>query len=80
MSASDTIVAAATATGISALPTAVGAGLVGALPAAFLVGGTITFLALRHVRQRPPPYRTGAKAFLFGLFAGVLTAVAWVLA
>ena len=66
--------------GFCSLLAALGAGLVGALPAAFLVGGTITFLALRHVRQRPPPYRTGAKAFTFGLLAGILTVVAFVLA
>ena len=66
--------------GLGSLPVAFGAGLVGALPAAFLVGGMITFLARRHVRQRPPPYRTGAKAFAFGLIAGLLTAVASALA
>lgn len=66
--------------GLGSLMAALGAGLVGALPSAFLVGGTITFLALRHVRQRPPPYRTGAKAFVFGLLAGLLAAVASVLA
>lgn len=51
------------------------AGLAGALPASFLVGGVITFLALRHVRQRPPPYATGFKAFGFGLAAGLLAAL-----
>ncbi len=61
------------------LCTALVAGLAGALPTAFLVGGTITFLALRHVRQRPPPYRTGFKAFGYGLAAGVLAATAWLL-
>ena len=66
--------------GVGSLLAALGAGLVGALPAAFLVGGTITFLALRHVRQRPPPYRTGAKAFAFGLLAGILAVVAFTLA
>lgn len=63
-----------TASARSLLP-ALAAGLAGALPTAFLVGGVITFLALRHVRQRPPPYRTGFKAFGYGLAAGVLTAI-----
>jgi hypothetical protein len=57
---------------------AVVAGLAGALPTSVLVGGVITLLALRHVRVRPPPYRTGFKAFGYGLLAGVLSAVAWV--
>ena len=65
--------------GVSSLDMAFVAGLAGALPTAFLVGGMITFLALRHVRQRPPPYRTGFKAFGFGLAAGVLAAVGWLL-
>jgi len=67
-------------TGLRSLMAAIGAGLVGALPAAFFVGGGITFIALRHVRQRPPPYRTGAKSIGFGLLAGLLAAVASVLA
>lgn len=64
---------------VSSIGYAVAAGLAGALPTAFLVGGMITFLALRHVRQRPPPYRTGFKAFGYGLAAGVLAAVGWML-
>lgn len=59
----------------SSLCPAIIAGLAGALPTSFLVGGMITLLALRHVRQRPPPYRTGFKAFAYGLLAGTLCAV-----
>jgi hypothetical protein len=54
---------------------AITAGLAGSLPTSFLVGGMITLLALRHVRQRPPPYRTGFKAFACGVIAGTLVAV-----
>ena len=67
-------------TGLRSLWAALAAGSIGAFPAAFFVGGGITFIALRHVRQRPPPYRTGAKAILFGVLAGLLAAVASVLA
>lgn len=60
--------------GPCALCAAALAGLAGALPTAFLIAGVITFLALRHVKQRPPPYRTAFRAFLWGSLAGVVSA------
>jgi hypothetical protein len=60
--------------GPCALCAATLAGLAGAAPTALLIAGVITFLALRHVRQRPPPYRTALRAVLWGSLAGVLCA------
>lgn len=60
----------------STLP-AVGAGVAGALPTAFLTSIFIGFLALRHLHPRPPRVRTALTGFIAGTLMGTLTAVIW---
>jgi hypothetical protein len=60
--------------GCSACPAAV-AGLAGAVPTAFFIPTVVIFIALRHVRNRPPRVKTGLTAAMAGVIAGVLTAV-----
>ncbi|MEI7880449.1 MAG: hypothetical protein WCI95_06200 [bacterium] len=61
----------------SVLP-ALGAGLAGALPSAFLISVFIGILALRHLHPRPPRVRTALKGLIAGVVMGTLTAVLWV--
>jgi hypothetical protein len=60
----------------SVLP-ALGAGLAGAIPTAFLISILIGFLALRHLKPRPPRVRTVLNGFMAGAVTGTLTAVLW---
>jgi hypothetical protein len=58
----------------SVLP-GLGAGLAGALPTAFLISILVGFLALRHLKPRPPRVRTVLQGFVAGVVMGTLTAV-----
>ena len=52
-----------------------GGGLVGSLPTAFLIAVIIGFMALRHLKNRPPRVRTVAIGFGAGAAIGTLLAV-----
>ena len=56
---------------------ALGAGVAGAVPTAFVISLLIGFLWLRHLRPRPPRVPTVFKGFIAGVVAGTLTAVIW---
>lgn len=51
------------------------AGLAGALPTSLVIPSVVIFIALRHVKNRPPRVKTGLNAFVAGTLVGVLAAV-----
>jgi hypothetical protein len=61
--------------GAGSFGSAVLAGLAGSVPTAFFIPAVVIFIALRHVRNRPPRVKTGLIAAAAGVAAGVLTAV-----
>lgn len=63
--------------GCCSLLPALGAGLAGAIPTAFIISILIGFLSLRHLHPRPPRVYTVLKGFLIGAATGTLTAVLW---
>ena len=66
-------------TGTCSLCSAALAGLAGSVPPALIIPAVVIFIALRHVRNRPPRIKTGLTALTAGVLAGTLTAVALVL-
>lgn len=67
-------------TGTCSLCAATLAGLAGSIPTALFIPAVVIFIALRHVRNRPPRVKTGLSACAAGIVAGTLTAIALVLA
>jgi hypothetical protein len=63
--------------GCCSLLPALGAGLAGAIPTAFVISILIGFLSLRHLHPRPPRVSTALKGFLIGSATGTLAAVLW---
>ncbi len=55
------------------------AGLAGAIPTAIVMSLLIGFLALRHLKPRPPRVRTVLDGALAGAAMGTLAAVVWTL-
>ena len=56
---------------------AVGAGLAGAIPSAALISLLIGFLALRHLKPRPPRVRTVLEGAIAGAVTGTLASLLW---
>ncbi|MEI6563604.1 MAG: hypothetical protein WCO42_04765 [bacterium] len=54
---------------------ALGGGVAGSLPTAFLVAIVVGIMALRHLKPRPPRVRTVFTGFVAGVVMGTLTAV-----